>query len=46
MSTEGIIAGVVMLIVGAVWLALPILRRKYSVERARNSRGRKNARRS
>ncbi len=31
MSTEGMIAAVVMLIVGAVWLALPILRRKYSV---------------
>lgn len=31
MSTEGIVAGVVMLIVGAVWLALPILRRKYSI---------------
>ncbi len=31
MSTEGIIAAVVMLIVGAVWLALPILRRKYFV---------------
>ncbi len=30
MSTEGIVAAVVMLIVGAVWLALPILRRKYS----------------
>ncbi len=31
MSTEGIVAAVVMLIVGAAWLALPILRRKYSV---------------
>lgn len=29
MSTEGIIAAVVMLIIGAVWLALPILRRRY-----------------
>jgi hypothetical protein len=30
MSTEGTIAAVIMLIVGAIWLALPILRRKYA----------------
>ncbi len=30
MSTEGTIAALVMLIVGVAWLALPILRRKYS----------------
>ncbi len=31
MSTEGILAAVVMVILGALWLALPILRRKYAV---------------
>jgi len=30
MSTEGTIAAVIMLIVGALWLALPVLRRKYA----------------
>lgn len=31
MSTEGVIAAVVMVIIGLVWLAFPLLRRKSSL---------------